>query len=48
MIYTLLFSLATFTLVYVTLLRQRTRLEKAKDQLATLRLQHDQAGQSEL
>ncbi len=45
---TLLFSLATFTLMYVTLLRQRIQLEKTKDQLATLRLQHEQAGHSDL
>ncbi|HOU15262.1 MAG TPA: cytochrome c biogenesis protein CcsA [Anaerolineae bacterium] len=47
MIYTLLFSLATFTLVYVTLLRQRIQLEKTRDQLAALRLQHDQAAQND-
>ncbi len=48
MVQTLLFSLATFTLVYVTLLRQRIQLEKTRDQLAALRLQHDQAEQNEL
>ncbi len=48
MVQTLLFALATFTLVYVTLLRQRIQLEKTRDQLAALRLQHDQAEQNEL
>ena len=41
MTHTLLASLAAFTLIYVTLLRQRIRLEQEKDALAALRLQHD-------
>lgn len=36
---TLFFALGTFTLLYVTLLRQRIQLEKAKDELAHLRFQ---------
>jgi heme exporter protein C len=35
----LLVSLAAFTLLYGTLLRQRMRLERAADELARLRLQ---------
>ncbi len=42
MIHTLLVSIAAFTLVYVTLLRQRIALEHERDQLAALRL-HDEA-----
>ncbi|MGC9395422.1 MAG: cytochrome c biogenesis protein [Anaerolineae bacterium] len=42
MIHTLLVSIAAFTLVYVTLLRQRMALEQAKDRLAALRW-HDDA-----
>ncbi len=38
MVHTLLTSLAAFTLLYATLLRQRTRLERAADALAWLRL----------
>jgi heme exporter protein C len=41
MTHTLLASLAAFTLIYVTLLRRRIRLEQEKDALAALRLQHD-------
>ncbi len=41
MTHTLLASLAAFTLIYVTLLRQRILLEQEKDALAALRLQHD-------
>lgn len=37
MIHALLVSLAAFTLLYVTLLRQRVRLERAADALARLR-----------
>jgi heme exporter protein C len=37
MVHTLLVSLAAFTLLYVTLLRQRVRLERAADALARLR-----------
>jgi len=37
--YTLFLALGTFTLLYATLLRQRIQLEKAKDELANLRLQ---------
>ena len=37
MVHTLLFSIATFTLLYVTLLRQRIRLERAADALLQLR-----------
>ncbi|MDY7075635.1 MAG: cytochrome c biogenesis protein CcsA [Chloroflexota bacterium] len=39
MIHTLLASIATFTLLYATLLRQRIRLERASDALSRLRLQ---------
>ena len=39
MVHTLLTSLAAFTLLYVTLLRQRMRLERAADALARLRFQ---------
>ena len=39
MVHTLLASIATFTALYVTLLRQRIRLERAADALASLRLQ---------
>jgi heme exporter protein C len=39
MVHTLLVSLAAFTLLYGTLLRQRTRLERAADALADLRFQ---------
>jgi heme exporter protein C len=42
MIHTLLVSIAAFTLVYVTLLRQRITLEQNRDRLAALRL-HDEA-----
>jgi heme exporter protein C len=38
MVQTLLVSLGAFTLLYVTLLRQRVRLERAADELARLRL----------
>lgn len=38
---TLFASLTAFTLIYVTLLRQRLCLEQEKDRLAALRLQHD-------
>jgi len=38
MVHALLVSLAAFTLVYATLLRQRMRLERAADALAWLRL----------
>ncbi|HIE38611.1 MAG TPA: cytochrome C assembly protein [Anaerolineae bacterium] len=38
MVHTLLVSLAGFTMLYVTLLRQRVRLERAADRLARLRL----------
>jgi len=41
MIQTLLVSIAAFTLVYVTLLRQRIALEHERDRLAALRL-HDE------
>ncbi|MGD1997273.1 MAG: cytochrome c biogenesis protein CcsA [Anaerolineae bacterium] len=44
MVRTLLVSLATFTLLYVTLLRQRVRLERAADALTRLRLQVDNIG----
>jgi heme exporter protein C len=37
MVHTLLVSLAAFTLLYATLLRQRVRLERAADALARLR-----------
>jgi len=37
-VHTLLTSLAAFTLLYATLLRQRMRLEQAADALARLRL----------
>jgi len=37
MTFTLLFSIATFTLLYATLLRQRIRLERATDALLLLR-----------
>ena len=39
MMHTLLTSLAAFTLLYATILRQRMRLERAADALARLRLQ---------
>ncbi|MFQ6101292.1 MAG: cytochrome c biogenesis protein [Anaerolineae bacterium] len=39
MVQTLLTSIAAFTLLYATLLRQRMRLERAADTLARLRLQ---------
>jgi heme exporter protein C len=39
MVHTLLVSLAAFTLLYVTFLRQRMRLERATDRLVHLRLQ---------
>jgi len=45
MIHTLLVSIAAFTLVYVTLLRQRIALEHERDRLAALRL-HDEAAAS--
>jgi len=38
MVHTLLVSLAAFTLLYATLLRQRVRLERAVDTVARLRL----------
>jgi heme exporter protein C len=38
MVHTLLFSIAAFTLLYVTLLRQRIRLERAADALLQLRM----------
>ena len=38
MVHTLLVSVAAFTLLYATLLRQRIRLERAADTLARLRL----------
>jgi len=38
MVQTLLVSLAAFTLLYVTLLRQRIRLERFADALAALRM----------
>jgi len=38
MVHTLLVSLAAFTLLYATLLRQRVRLERAADTVARLRL----------
>jgi len=41
MIHTLLVSIATFTLVYVVLLRQRIALEHARDRLAALRLRDE-------
>jgi len=41
---TLMVSLAAFTLLYVTLLRQRIRLERAADALARLRLRADRIG----
>jgi heme exporter protein C len=41
---TLMVSLAAFTLLYVTLLRQRIRLERAADALARLRLRADKIG----
>ncbi len=37
MVHTLLFSVAAFTLLYITLLRQRIRLERAADALTRLR-----------
>lgn len=44
MVHTLLASLAGFTLLYVTLLRQRIRLERVSDVLARLRLRAGSAG----
>ena len=44
MVHTLLVSLAAFTLLYVTLLRQRMRLERAADALARLRLRAENIG----
>jgi heme exporter protein C len=41
---TLMVSLAAFTLLYATLLRQRIRLERAADALAQLRLRADKIG----
>jgi hypothetical protein len=38
MIHTLLVAIAAFTLLYATLLRQRVRLESARDALTRLRL----------
>jgi len=38
MVQTLLISVVAFTLLYITLLRQRMRLERAADALARLRL----------
>ena len=43
MIQTLLVSIAAFTLVYFTLLRQRIALEHTRDRLAALRLHDDVA-----
>ena len=42
MMHTLLVSVAAFTLVYATLLRQRMRLEQAADALVRLRLRIEQ------
>jgi heme exporter protein C len=42
--HTLLTSLLAFTLLYVTLLRQRVRLERAADALARLRMRGDRLG----
>ena len=42
MVQTLLVSLAAFTLLYVTLLRQRIRLERFADALTALRMTNDQ------
>ena len=44
MMHTLLVSLAAFTLLYATLLRQRMRLERAADALARLRLRAEDLG----
>ncbi len=44
MVQTLLTSIGAFTLLYVTLLRQRVRLEWAADALARLRLRADNKG----
>jgi heme exporter protein C len=46
MVHTLLVSLAAFTLLYATLLRQRVHLERTADRLARLRVQveHSQSG----
>lgn len=43
MLHTLLFSIAAFTLLYVTLLRQRIRLEQTADRLAHLREQLEES-----
>jgi len=43
MVHTMIYSVAVFTLLYATLLRQRIRLEKASDTLTRLRLQADRA-----
>ena len=44
MVQTLLTSIGAFTLLYVTLLRQRVRLERAGDALARLRLRVENEG----
>jgi heme exporter protein C len=41
MIYTLLVAIAAFTVLYATLLRQRVRLERARDALTRLRMTLD-------
>ena len=41
MVQTLLFSIAAFTLLYATLMRQRVRLERASDALVHLRTRID-------
>ncbi len=43
MVQTLLFSIATFTLLYATLVRQRIRLERASDALFRLRARIDRS-----
>jgi heme exporter protein C len=44
MVHALLVSVVTFTLLYVTLLRQRVRLERAADALARLRARVESGG----
>jgi heme exporter protein C len=44
MVQTLLFSIAAFTLLYFTLLRQRMRLEHLGDRLTRLRLRMEEVG----
>jgi heme exporter protein C len=44
MVHTLLVSLAAFTLLYATLLRQRVRLERAADRLARLHAEISRSG----